>query len=84
MSDKSPSASDKIRQCAVDLHDMCRDRLEAGMPADDVALALVRVVAHFVVSHDLGGETALKALSGALAIARAKKNHRDKVEAGSV
>jgi hypothetical protein len=61
---------------------MCRDRIDEGMPPEDVSLALVRTLAHVVVQHDLGGANATKALSGALAIARARKDAKAKVEAG--
>ena len=39
MTEKAPSSNDKVRQCAIALHDMCRDRLEEGMEAEDVAIA---------------------------------------------
>jgi hypothetical protein len=74
--------NDLVRELAIDINDMCHDRLTEGMPPEDVSIALVRILAHIVVAHDLGGANATKALSGALAIARARKDAKAKVEAG--
>jgi hypothetical protein len=71
-----------VRGLAIAINDMCRDRIEEGMPPEDVAVAVTRTLAHIVVEHDLGGTTAQKALAGFLTIARARKETKAKVEAG--
>jgi hypothetical protein len=67
------------RELALELHTLCRDSLEAGMPAEDVAIALVRVLAHITVGHDLHGAAVQMRFAETLAVTRARKT---KVEAG--
>jgi hypothetical protein len=70
------------RELAIAIHDLCRDRIEATVPADDVVGALVRVLASITVGHDLGGTNVQTRLAEALAVARARKDAVAKMRVG--
>jgi hypothetical protein len=70
------------RELAIEINTLCHVLLEQGEAPKDVAIALIRVLAHITVRYELGGAEVEKRLAETLSVARARKDAKAKVEAG--